>query len=49
MTYARALEIFTVLWIEAQYLNPEIGTHWRDDLEPTLAIAQALNGLEPAA
>ena len=49
MTYSRALEIFTALWIEAQHLNPEFGNDWRDDLEPALAIAQALNGLQPAA
>ena len=49
MTYARALEIFTALWIEAQQLNPDIGADWRDDLEPALAIARALNGIQPAA
>ncbi len=48
MTYARALEIFTALWIEAQHLNPDVGADWRDDLEPALAIARALNGLPPA-
>jgi hypothetical protein len=47
MTYARALGLFTALWIEAQHLNPDIGTDWQDDLEPTLAIARALNGLSP--
>ncbi len=49
MTYAGALEIFTALWIEAQHLNPDIGADWREDLEPALAIAQALNGIQPAA
>jgi hypothetical protein len=49
MSYARALEIFTALWIEAQQLNPDIGADWHDDLEPALAIARALNGLQPAA
>jgi len=49
MTYVRALEIFTALWIEAQQLNPDIGADWCDDLEPALAIARALNGLQPAA
>ena len=49
MTYARALGLFTALRIEAQHLNPDFGTDWRDDLEPALTIAQALNGLQPAA
>ena len=48
MTYARALGLFAALWVEAQHLNPDIGTDWEDDLEPTLAIARALNGLPPA-
>ena len=49
MNYARALEIFTALWIEARHLNPDLGADWRDDLEPALAIARTLNALEPAA
>jgi hypothetical protein len=49
MTYARALEIFTALWVEARQLNPDLGVEWRGDLEPALAIARALNGLQPAA
>jgi hypothetical protein len=49
MSYARALEIFTALWVEAQYLNPDLGADWLDDLEPALAIARTLNALEPAA
>jgi hypothetical protein len=49
MTYARALEIFTALWVEARHLNPDLGADWLDDLEPALAIARTLNALEPAA
>jgi len=47
LTYKEALRLFTALWMEARELNPDIGTDWREDLEPDLAVARAVNGLPP--
>ncbi|MDP2956357.1 MAG: hypothetical protein Q8N53_08040 [Longimicrobiales bacterium] len=48
-TYAGALEVFTALWVEAAALNPDFRADWREDIEPDLAIARALNELPPDA
>lgn len=47
--YERALEGFTALWVEAATLNPDFPGDWREDIEPDLAIARALNELPPDA
>ena len=47
LTYEEALDLFTALWEEARSLNPHMGEDWREDLEPDLAIARAVNGLPP--
>lgn len=47
LSYADALALFSALWFEARALNPEIGTDWRQDLAPDLAVARAVNGLPP--
>jgi hypothetical protein len=49
LTYEEALERFAALWAEACALNPQMGKDWREDLEPDLAIARAVNGLPPDA
>lgn len=46
-SYEEALAIFTALWTEAASLNPGFPGDWREDLEPDLAVARAVNGLEP--
>jgi hypothetical protein len=47
LTYEEALRLFTALWMEARELNPDINADWREDLEPDLAVARAVNGLPP--
>jgi hypothetical protein len=49
LTYEEALERFAGLWAEAHALNPQMGEDWREDLEPDLAVARAVNGLPPDA
>lgn len=48
MTYGEALARYAALWAEARVLRADLGDGWRDELEPTLAIARAVNGLPPA-
>ena len=47
LTFPKALARFTALWEEARRLRKELGTDWRIDLEPDLAIARAVNDLPP--
>lgn len=49
LSLEQALERFSSLWAEARQLNPDVGKHWLEDLEPDLAVARAVNGLPPAA
>lgn len=46
-SYAEALAVFAALWREAAALDPDFPGPWRDDLDPDLAIARAVNGLPP--
>ena len=49
LTYEEALRRFTEMWDYARIINPEIGTEardWREDIEPDIRLAAALNGLE---
>lgn len=46
-TFDEALTIFTALWNEAVMLNPDFPGDWRDDIQPDLDIARAVNGLPP--
>jgi hypothetical protein len=48
-TYGEALEVFAALWAEAVALNPGFPGDWREDVEPDLEIARALNDLPPGA
>lgn len=47
MSFGEALALFEGLWAEARALNPDFPTDWRDDLEPDLQVARAVNGLPP--
>lgn len=47
LSFQDALTRFEALWREARLLNPEIGKDWREDIEPDLAVARAVNGLPP--
>jgi hypothetical protein len=47
MSFEEALAVFEGLWAEARALNPDFPTDWRDDLEPDLRVARAVNGLPP--
>ncbi len=49
LSYADALELFATLWAEARALQgaAPAGADWREDLEPDLAVARAVNGLPP--
>jgi len=49
LTFADALTWYAALWAHARTLDPDVGAQWREDLEPDLAIARAVNGLSPAA
>ncbi|HJS43581.1 MAG TPA: hypothetical protein VJ755_08925 [Gemmatimonadales bacterium] len=49
-SYADALALFSALWAEARAVaSAASGDDWREDLEPDLAIARAVNGLPPRA
>ena len=48
MSFHEALALFEAMWIHARKLNPDLGEDWREDLEATIAVARALNGLPPA-
>lgn len=48
LSYDDALARFAALWAEARVLRPDLGHDWREDLEPDLALARALNGLPPS-
>ncbi|MFQ6047348.1 MAG: hypothetical protein ACE5PT_13500 [Gemmatimonadales bacterium] len=43
-----ALARFAALWAEARAVDPSIGEHWLQDIDPDLAVARAVNGLPPA-
>ena len=47
LSYEDALAIFEGLWAEAQALNPDFPSSWREDMGPDLAVARAINGLPP--
>jgi hypothetical protein len=48
-SYDEALAVFKALWAEACTLRPDFPSRdWRQDVEPDLAIARAVNGLPPA-
>lgn len=47
--YEEALARFAALWAEARDIGVDMAEHWRDDLEPDLAVAQAISGLPPSA
>ncbi|HEV8266450.1 MAG TPA: hypothetical protein VGQ06_15995 [Gemmatimonadales bacterium] len=51
LSYADALDLFAALWAEARALQGAAlaESDWRDDLEPDLAVARAVNGLPPRA
>lgn len=46
--FRESLARFAALWMEARLLKEDPGGDWRDDLEPDLAVARAVNGLPPA-
>lgn len=48
LSFREALSIFEAMWIHARKLNPRLGEDWREDLEATIAVARALNGLPPS-
>ena len=47
MTFPEALARYRAMWHQARLLRPDLGSDWRDDLAPDLAVARALNGLPP--
>ena len=47
LDFLDALSSFEAMWIHARKLNPRLGEDWREDLEATIAVARALNGLPP--
>ena len=47
LRFHEALAIFEAMWIHARKLNPRLGEDWREELEATIAVARALNGLPP--
>lgn len=48
MDFGDALAVFAALWAEARALRPDLGADWREDMEPDLAVARAVNGLPPS-
>ena len=46
--FHEALSVFEAMWIHARKLNPRLGEDWREDLQATIAVARALNGLPPS-
>lgn len=48
LSFRDALSIFEAMWVHARKLNPQLGEDWREDLEATIAVARALNGLPPS-
>jgi hypothetical protein len=47
LSFQDALGRFTSLWTYARELNPDFDSDWREDLEPDLEVARAVNGLPP--
>ncbi|MFQ5703312.1 MAG: hypothetical protein ACE5HT_04745 [Gemmatimonadales bacterium] len=47
LTYAEALETFTALWVEARALGASGRNDWKAELDSSLAVARAVNGLSP--
>ena len=48
LSFREALSAFEAMWVHARKLNPRLGEDWREDLEATIAVARALNGLPPS-
>lgn len=48
LSFRDALSIFEAMWVHARKLNPRLGEDWREDLEASIAVARALNGLPPS-
>ena len=48
LSFREALSIFEAMWVHARKLNPRLGEDWRADLQASIAVARALNGLPPA-
>ena len=48
LSFHEALATFEAMWVHARKLNPRLGEDWREDLQATIAVARALNGLPPA-
>ena len=48
LSFREALSIFEAMWVHARALNPRLGEDWREDLEASVAVARALNGLPPS-
>lgn len=48
MTFPEALaRFYRAMWHQARLLRPDLGSDWREDLAPYLAVARLLNGLPP--
>ena len=48
LSFHEALAIFEAMWVHARKLNPNLGEDWREDIQASIAVARALNGLPPA-
>lgn len=42
-----ALDRFCALWRQARAVGAELGADWREDVEPDIEVARAVNGLPP--
>ena len=49
MSLPQALAWYAAALAEARPLRPDLGADWREDIEPDLAIARAVNGLPPTS
>jgi hypothetical protein len=47
-TFEEALARYSALWAEARALGQQPLADWRDDIQSTLDVARAVNGLPPA-
>ncbi len=48
-TFSDALRVFEAMWAEAVLVCPGFPGDWKDDVEPDLAVARALNESAPHA
>lgn len=46
-SFREALARYELLWSEARFLNPDLGSTWTESLQDDLAVARAINGLPP--